>query len=50
MLKAFTARAPAVRVALLRVDKGVEVSGPAMRREAQLAAFIVTRDAPAVSP
>jgi len=47
-LKAFTARAPAVRVALLRVDKGVEVSGPAMRREAQLAAFIVTRDAPAL--
>lgn len=47
-LKAFTARAPAVRVALLRVDAGVEAAGPAIRREAALAAFIVTRDAPAL--
>lgn len=47
-LKAFTARAPAVRVALLRVDAGVEVAGPAIQREAALAAFIVTRDAPSL--
>lgn len=45
-LAAFTARAPAVRVALLRVGPGREMSGPSIQREARLAAFVVTRDAP----
>lgn len=45
-LKAFSARAPAVRVALLSVGAEARAGGPQRRWTARLAAFVVTRDAP----
>jgi len=45
-LRAFMARAPAVRVAALGIDQGTEAGGPVLWREIDLAAFVVTRPAP----
>lgn len=43
-LEAFAARAPAVRIALLGLGRGVEVGGPAWEHDLSFGAFVVTTD------
>lgn len=47
-LRAFSARCPAVRVAALALTPAPRAAGPQRRFVARIAAFVVTRDAPAL--